>query len=102
MSFNPGMGNGMSGPSCFSPCCWQYAARGGENAFPGMFDVTTQRWRLVLPLITHAVAGFGQPLGVATNSRSQSGMPRPPVERSMFDSPAFSGGTPRPTPRPFS
>ena len=95
MAYNPGMGNGMSGPPVSSSAT-QVSPAGGEFAFPDLYASSP---------ITQGGGSFASdyPRGAGFGSAlaDESGMPRPPVERSMFDHPAFSGGTPRPTPRPF-
>ena len=70
-----GMGNGMSGPP-FSSSATQVSPAGGEFAFPGMFDVTTQGGGAFASDYPRG-RGFGSALP------DESGMPMP-------------------TPRPFS
>ena len=75
MSFNPG----MSGPPVASSSTQVSPADGRAAGFPGMFDGP----------LTQGGGGFA-----SDYPRGDRG--------SMFDSPAFSGGMPTPTPRPFS
>jgi hypothetical protein len=75
MSFNPG----MSGPPVASSSTQVSPADGRAAGFPGMFDGP----------LTQGGGGFA-----SDYPRGDRG--------SMFDGPAFSGGMPTPTPRPFS
>ena len=106
MSFNPGMGNGMSGPPVSAPAVGSMQLGGGENAFPGMGGSGP---------LTQGGGGFSGNLSRdELFSRGYDVMPRPmpgtpnvdpagvKQYSSMFDHPAFSGGTPTPTPMPFS
>ena len=112
MSFNPGMGNGMSGPPVSAPAVGSMQLGGGENAFPGMFDVTTQGGGAFASDYPRGGGFSGNLSRDELFSRGYDVMPRPGAPNvdpagvkqysSMFDSPAFSGGTPTPTPMPFS
>ena len=77
MSFNPGMGNGMSGPPVSAPAAGGLQLAGGEQAFPGMFDGPLTQGGGAFASDYPRGRGFGSALP------DESGMPMP-------------------TPRPFS